>query len=270
MRLLQNVADMPTLMAEADLAITASGSTCWELLFMGLPALLIEIADNQIPVAAHLQALDAAVRLGWHAELQPAHLAAAIQELLDDADRRQALVANGQRLIDGYGSARVVQQMRGEPLRLSRVTLHDMRRIWEWANEPTVRAASFRSEPIPWEGHVRWFTARMDDPQFIQYIGWNAADEPVGQVRFDCEGASAIIGVSIAAEQRGKGYAPHLIRAGVAAIARTTDITLVRALIKVENAASLRSFIAAGFHSIGECEYHGHHAVELQWRRPPE
>ncbi len=269
-RLLQNVTDMPALMAEADLAITASGSTCWELLFMGLPAMLIEIAANQTPIAEHLEALDAAVRLGWHADLQPAHLAAAIQPLLVDPARRRALAAKGQELIDGYGSARVVQQLQGAPLRLSRSTERAMRRLWEWANEPTVRQASFRSEPIPWASHVDWFQTRLADPGFVQYIAWNADDVPVGQIRFDREGTTAIVGISIAADQRGNGYAPHLLRTGVAELARTTDVALVYAFIKVENAASLRSFIAAGFHIIGECEYHGHHAVELHWRRPPE
>ncbi|NJM05046.1 UDP-2,4-diacetamido-2,4,6-trideoxy-beta-L-altropyranose hydrolase [Candidatus Gracilibacteria bacterium] len=33
----QNVSDMPELMAWADVAITAAGSTCWELLAMGYP-----------------------------------------------------------------------------------------------------------------------------------------------------------------------------------------------------------------------------------------
>ena len=42
-----NATNMPNLMAWADLAITAGGSTCWELAFMGLPASLLILADNQ-------------------------------------------------------------------------------------------------------------------------------------------------------------------------------------------------------------------------------
>ena len=38
-RLESNVTNMPELMAWADVAITAGGSTCWESAFMGLPAL---------------------------------------------------------------------------------------------------------------------------------------------------------------------------------------------------------------------------------------
>ena len=40
-RLVRNAANMPELMAWADVAVTAGGSTCWELAFMGLPALIL-------------------------------------------------------------------------------------------------------------------------------------------------------------------------------------------------------------------------------------
>jgi UDP-2,4-diacetamido-2,4,6-trideoxy-beta-L-altropyranose hydrolase len=268
-RMLRNVTDMPALMAEADLAVTASGSTCWELLFMGLPALLIEIADNQRPVAQSLAELDVGVRLGWHAELDLERMHAAFAVLLHDPARRQAMAARGQQLVDGYGGARVVQQLRGDPLRLSRATTNDTRLLWEWANEPAVRQASFRSESIPWDDHVRWLQARLPDPRFVPYIAWDADDEPVGTIRFDIDGDTATVGVSVAAQQRRQGYAPLLIRTGVATIARETAVTTVRALVKPENTPSLRAFTTAGFGVIGECVYHGQRAVELIWRREP-
>lgn len=55
----QNVSNMPELMAWADMAITAGGSTCWEMAFMGLPCLLIPIADNQKQCAKRLQEIGA-------------------------------------------------------------------------------------------------------------------------------------------------------------------------------------------------------------------
>jgi UDP-2,4-diacetamido-2,4,6-trideoxy-beta-L-altropyranose hydrolase len=268
-RLLRNVTDMPALMAEADLAVTASGSTCWELLFMGLPALLIEIADNQRPVAQSLAELDVGVRLGWHTDLDVERMHAAFAGLLHDPARRQAMAAYGQQLVDGYGGARVVQQLRGDPLRLSRATANDTRLLWEWANEPAVRRASFRSEPIPWDDHVRWFQARLPDPHFVLYIAWDADDEPVGMIRFDIDGDTATVGVSVAAQHRGKGYAALLIRAGVTTIMRETAVSAVRALVKPDNQPSLRAFTTAGFDVVGEYVYHGHRAVELIRRREP-
>jgi spore coat polysaccharide biosynthesis predicted glycosyltransferase SpsG len=52
--LLSGVEDVPGLLAWSDLAVTAAGSTCWELAFLGVPALTIAVAENQRPIAASL------------------------------------------------------------------------------------------------------------------------------------------------------------------------------------------------------------------------
>ncbi|MEK9753126.1 MAG: UDP-2,4-diacetamido-2,4,6-trideoxy-beta-L-altropyranose hydrolase, partial [Rhodospirillaceae bacterium] len=51
-RVLSDVEDMATLMADADLAIGAGGTTSWERCALGLPALIVVVADNQAAVAA--------------------------------------------------------------------------------------------------------------------------------------------------------------------------------------------------------------------------
>ena len=50
---------MAELMAEADLAIGAGGSASWERCCLGLPALLLAIADNQIEIAKALDLINA-------------------------------------------------------------------------------------------------------------------------------------------------------------------------------------------------------------------
>jgi len=54
-RLVYNADNMPELMAWADLAISAGGSTCLEMSFMGLPALVVILAENQRAVAEDLE-----------------------------------------------------------------------------------------------------------------------------------------------------------------------------------------------------------------------
>jgi len=46
-----NVTNMPELMAWADVAVSAGGSTSWELAFMGVPALVLILANNQRSIA---------------------------------------------------------------------------------------------------------------------------------------------------------------------------------------------------------------------------
>lgn len=58
-----NVSDMARRMSEADLAIGAAGSTSWERCCLGLPTLLLVLADNQRAIAEALNGAGAAVFL---------------------------------------------------------------------------------------------------------------------------------------------------------------------------------------------------------------
>ena len=57
MRLLRG-GNMPELMARADVAVSAGGSTCWEVAFMGLPFLIVVLAENQEHIAKELEKCD--------------------------------------------------------------------------------------------------------------------------------------------------------------------------------------------------------------------
>jgi UDP-2,4-diacetamido-2,4,6-trideoxy-beta-L-altropyranose hydrolase len=107
-----DVTDMAGLMAWADLAVTAGGSTSWELAFMGLPALVLVLADNQVDVAAGLARHGVARDLGWHTALDIPTLAGAIGSLVRDCAGRQMLNERGRQLVDGQGGQRVIQALR--------------------------------------------------------------------------------------------------------------------------------------------------------------
>ena len=110
----RNPPDMPQLMAWADLAISAAGSTCWELAFMGTPMLLVVLAENQRPNATCLDKLGVAGNLGWHGELSEDNAGVAIMHTLDDPALRASMSQKGSALVDGLGSARVVAAIRRE------------------------------------------------------------------------------------------------------------------------------------------------------------
>ena len=106
-----HVSDMPALMAWADIAISASGSTCWELAFLGLPSLLVVLADNQAPIADRLDACGAAINLGWHASLTSGAIAGAVTQLASAPERRAHLAGQMRALVDGRGATRVLRAM---------------------------------------------------------------------------------------------------------------------------------------------------------------
>lgn len=105
------VADMPAQYAWADLAVTAGGSTLWELAFCGLPALVTVLAENQEPSSRLLSERGAVRLLGPAADLKPRQVAVQLVSLLDDPAGRQKMVDAGCGLVDGRGAERLVQTM---------------------------------------------------------------------------------------------------------------------------------------------------------------
>lgn len=109
--ILTNVQNMPEWMAWADLAISAGGTTCWELSFMGLPSLVVAIADNQIALVDDLDKRRVAKNLGWHTDLTDQKLLKELSCLMADFPTRSEMSMNGRALVDGLGSERIVRAM---------------------------------------------------------------------------------------------------------------------------------------------------------------
>jgi UDP-2,4-diacetamido-2,4,6-trideoxy-beta-L-altropyranose hydrolase len=104
-RLLRDPGDgMPALMAAADLAVCAGGSTMWEMAFMGVPFIPVVIAENQRQ-AVRAMAGDGYVAVD--AATVERDLPAAAAAFAADAGRRETLSHTGRRLVDGQGAARV-------------------------------------------------------------------------------------------------------------------------------------------------------------------
>ena len=246
-RLVHNVNNMVELIEWADVAITAGGSTCWELAFLGVPSLITILADNQVPVARGLDLQGASINLGWHTTLNTKDVASRLHELLFSSEKREKMANQGQLLVDGNGAIRVARKMSRETLALRYVREEDCRLIWEWANEPLTRAQSFSPEPISWDEHRAWFDSIRNDPSSRLYVALDTNGEPVGQIRFRIEGEEAVISISLAPEHRGHGYGAGVISLGSQELWKTKTIRLIHAYIKPENIASIRAFIKAGF-----------------------
>lgn len=107
-RFLENVSNMAELMTQADLCIGAGGTASWERCCLGLPALIIEIADNQKLIASSLAAAGAVVNLGWHEGITDKMLAAALEKLLPDRDLLLDMSAKALKICDGLGAERIV------------------------------------------------------------------------------------------------------------------------------------------------------------------
>ncbi|MDZ8065609.1 MAG: UDP-2,4-diacetamido-2,4,6-trideoxy-beta-L-altropyranose hydrolase [Nostoc sp. DedQUE08] len=259
----RNVTDMSDLMSWADVAVTPGGSTCWELAFMGLPSVMVILADNQRAIAEKLEAMGVVVNLGWHENVSAVEIAAAVTQLLITAERREKMTRCSQELVDGQGSSRVLCYLKDNFFQLRSVQQDDCRLLWEWSNAPEVRALSFSSKSILWENHVQWFKSKLINPNCIFYIAINNNNVPIGQIRYDIENYEATVSMSIDPTFRNQGYGSSLIKLACKQIFSDYNITRINAYIKPSNHASVKAFSKAGFKSMGITTLQGNQAILL-------
>jgi UDP-2,4-diacetamido-2,4,6-trideoxy-beta-L-altropyranose hydrolase len=107
------VQDMAVLMAWADLAISAGGSTTWELARMGCPALVVETVPIEERLVAGLARVGLFGHLGSASRLGDEALVAAIADKIEDVTWRTTMAARGRRLVDGHGARRVIEALSG-------------------------------------------------------------------------------------------------------------------------------------------------------------
>jgi len=110
-RLHINTENMPSLTAEADLAIGAGGSSTWERCCLGLPTVTVVLADNQRPNALALEAAGASLTLEANAADFDSQLRAGLRRLTSGAALRQTMSMTGASLCDGRGAERVADRL---------------------------------------------------------------------------------------------------------------------------------------------------------------
>jgi UDP-2,4-diacetamido-2,4,6-trideoxy-beta-L-altropyranose hydrolase len=111
MRLLKDVTDMPALMSWADIAISAGGSTCWELCKVGIPFVTIILAENQAPIAEGLAFTGVSINLGWYNSISIEAIARQFSEFVCNWAQRTHMAHLGRSLVDGAGCKRVVDTL---------------------------------------------------------------------------------------------------------------------------------------------------------------
>lgn len=102
---------MAELMAAADLAIGAGGSATWERCCLGLPALLVALADNQVDIAKALDSIGACVYLGTAEAANSLTIQRAITSLSDRREQLEKISNHAFSLVDGMGVNRVCQEL---------------------------------------------------------------------------------------------------------------------------------------------------------------
>ncbi|MGH9340943.1 MAG: GNAT family N-acetyltransferase [Acidobacteriota bacterium] len=152
-------------------------------------------------------------------------------------------------------------------MKIRSVTGEDCKLLWEWANDPEVRAWAFQTEPIAWEQHLAWFRQKSLDPNRFIYIIMNENDQPIGQVRFEVQCDDAEVSISLEKSHRGRGYGVEGLRLACQSLLHSSSVQRLLAYIKPANAGSLKVFEKAGFVSRGREWKKGNQAVCMMLER---
>ena len=105
----RSVSDMRSLMLQCDAAISAAGTTLFELCACGVPTVTYVLADNQIMNAASFEEAGLMLNAGdiRKKDCFAQDIFELLKFLIDDIGLRQRMVEQMQTLVDGNGAARL-------------------------------------------------------------------------------------------------------------------------------------------------------------------
>ncbi len=238
------------LMTHADLSVGAAGTTSWERCCLGLPAIVITIAENQKLIAEELHRKGLIRWVGHKDEVNAAKLLNDLTKLLDSA-----LPSDWSKrcweAVDGQGVERITRILTLGPksrLRARLAEVADEHLVLKWANDSLVRQNSFDPTEIADDTHAEWFYGRLKDFENCRiYVIEDDACLPIGQVRFDRHDPDWEITYALDPLFRGRGLAKKFLATAVSKMRRDKNVVVLFGRVKETNKASCRVFEALGF-----------------------
>jgi len=186
---LHDVKDLASPLAACDLAIGAAGVSALERCCLGLPSLLVVLADNQRAGAQALAERGAAIVLGGPDEIADA-IPGVIQDVLAK-DTWRAMSSAASNVCDGLGLQRVricIEDLALRPSSSHEATVRPMRpddldAVLSWRNHPDVRRHMYTTHEIGIAEHRAWYERSAADPRRHLLIV-EQAGQPLGFVHF--------------------------------------------------------------------------------------
>ena len=244
------VSDMAALMAEHTLAIGAPGSTSWERACVGLPSVIIALAENQQTISRNLALAGAAKQVELsriETDLVPTY-----HELLSQYKEIRRI---NLQLCDGQGVKRVVKAIKRLSefsLKLRPAITSDIEQVYEWQCKPETRKYALNKAVPSFLEHQAWMTKKLAADNDYFYIieindEHNKTTAPVGVVRLDNSAQGQYtISIFIDADYFGKGIGKYALQQ----IDNLHPNVVINATVLKENAASQALFSRAGYQRV--------------------
>tara|TARA_A100001015_G_scaffold133674_1_gene148327 strand:- start:2406 stop:3956 length:1551 start_codon:yes stop_codon:yes gene_type:complete len=236
------------LMARADIAIGAGGVTTWERMSMGLPSIVISVAENQEHICKELSEADLITYIGKSQDFNKKIVSSTLSNILKDTKHLNNQSIKCKSLVDGLGTNRIVEYLlptkKGQ-LNTRIANKDDAYILYNMVNEKKVRSNSINSDMIDLTDHLNWFNLTLESTESIIYI-YEAENTPIGQIRFDKKENGTYIDYSLDVIARGRGLATDILRKGIEIYNNVKPEEII-AIVKKENIPSLKAFQKLGF-----------------------
>ncbi|MEV8143907.1 GNAT family N-acetyltransferase [Specibacter sp. NPDC078709] len=248
--------NIPELFPEMDLVITASGTTIWELAYLGTAMAILQVVENQRENYLYATSNGMSVGLGTFVEgqLDRQTIVRMLVEAGSSGSVRDARAQRARSLIDGSGSRNIVEQwsllvksVDGPVARIA--TIDDASTLFEWRNDASVRDVSRNTGELSWAGHVAWLEGVLNNPTRLLFIVEDNL-APIGTVRFDAqtpEDGRWEVSITVSPHVRGRGMGKVVLSAGEKSMFSTHPDARLFAEMLETNVASYRLFKAAGY-----------------------
>lgn len=235
------------LMAISDLAIGSGGISTWERCCLGLPTLVVCVAENQ-----RMQIKDAAEKGFIFAPNVSTDLSSQlklhINSILENESLRTLISKTAMQQVDGLGLKRVKIALISINIQLRTATQSDSQNIFEWRTHPSIVKTSSNTNLITWDDHESWYLEAIKDKNRLVLIA-EIDRIPIGVIRFDIENTAALISIYLVPRDDTKGFGSYLlIQAEEWLKSYRSDVINIRAEVLGDNIKSQSMFSKSNYH----------------------
>lgn len=240
-------AEMAELMKKCALAVTSPSTVSYEYLAIGGKLFLYTIADNQRGIFQYFTSEGMAYSFEQFPQAEKAY------KLQGD------FVKNLRAIFSKLHTEASVD--------IRRAKQDDAQLIYSWINDEQVRKQSYSPDPVAWDDHLKWFTAKLQQDTCYMYL-LHAGDDYAGQIRFDIKDNEATISYLVSASWRGKGMGTIVLKKGIQQLLSETDtVVRITGFVKETNPASCSAFEKLNFRKETAGEYPGSFKYTLNTER---
>lgn len=240
------VHDMVSLMLDHDIAIGAPGVSSYERACLGMPAIIITLADNQADNCRSF--VDAQAALAIELGQVPGVLVQKLEELVQGY---AGFSRKSYDICDGRGLERVkicVESLLAQEtisVFLDLAKLKDMEVTYEWQMHPNTRRF-FRNKSIPtWEEHSCWFLRKIEDKSSYFYmVRSDFLENSLGVVRLEPDPRGGFeVSILTSPLYYGRGVASKALNK----LNDAHPLSTLYAEVSEDNVASQKLFLNSGY-----------------------